>query len=91
MTAGNRYICDVSCSTARGSYGRAARAKGYFVKSQSSCFNCKTIRALLLRKMWKSTSSFVAVFRLLFLIVICEGKASICSGNCFSRKFSWFA
>ena len=54
-------------------------------------FNCKTIRALLLRKMWKSTSSFVAVFRLLFLIVICEGKASICSGNCFSKKFSWFA
>ena len=46
-------------------------------------FNCKTIRTLLLRKMWKSTSSFVAVFWLLFLIVICEGKASICSGNCF--------
>ena len=54
-------------------------------------FNCKTIRALLLGKMWKSTSSFVAVFWLLFLIVICEGNASMCSGNCFSWKFSWFA
>ena len=50
-------------------------------------FNCKTIRALLLRKMWKSTSSFVAVFWPLFLIVTCEGKASICSGTVFLGNF----